>query len=54
MPAVLLIGALLLGSRIYLRHRRGKQLARQVRRADAQRWEDDGGALPVNGEYPSS
>jgi hypothetical protein len=47
MPAVLLIGALLLGGRIYLRHRRRQDVARRVRREATERWEDDGGALPL-------
>ena len=51
MPAVLLIGALVLGGRIYLRHR-PQHLMREARHADAQRWEDDGGALPASGELP--
>jgi hypothetical protein len=45
MPVLILIGALLLGARIYRRHRRGQHLALRPRREDAQRWEDDGGAL---------
>ncbi len=51
-PALLLIGALLLGGGIYLRHRRRERLMREVPRRDAQRWEDDGGALPASGELP--
>lgn len=47
MPAILLIGALLLGGRVYLRYWRRQQLARQTRRADTHRWEDDGGAQPT-------
>jgi hypothetical protein len=46
MPAILLIGALLLGGRMYLRHRR-LQLARRGGQEAAQRWEDEGGALHV-------
>ena len=53
MPAVLLIAALLLGGRIYLRRRRRAQLVRQIRHADAQRWEDDGGALRATQEQPN-
>lgn len=52
MPAVLLIGALLLAGRICLRLRRHRGLAQQ-RRADARRWEDDGGAVPASGEQQS-
>jgi hypothetical protein len=47
MPAILLIGALLLGGRIYLRHRRHQQVVRRVRREATERWEDEGGAVPL-------
>jgi hypothetical protein len=50
MPAVLVIGALLLAGRVFLRHRRRWQQERQLRRDDAQRWEGEGGALRTNGE----
>jgi hypothetical protein len=51
MRAVLLIGALLLGGRVYLRYRR-QHSARQNRREDTHRWEDDGGALRTSAEPP--
>jgi hypothetical protein len=47
MPAVLLIGALFLGGRIYLRHRRARQSGRRGVREAVERWDDEGGALPV-------
>jgi hypothetical protein len=46
-PALLLIGALLLGGRIYWRHRRDQMRLRPDGREPTERWEDEGGALPV-------
>jgi hypothetical protein len=52
MPVVLLIATLLLGGRVYLRHRRRQPRLQGARHEDAQRWEDDGGALRATGEQP--
>jgi hypothetical protein len=52
MPAVLLIAALLLGGRIYLRHWRRQHESWQARQRASQRWENEGGSVPPPEEQP--